>query len=386
MCYEPACGRVHNGVDLGEDGTHTIMMQSLSNNSNRSVYSYQRPDREDNMTATALFNSLIATNAFARLRSIRFLGGIDYLLVPKPNGNRHRYSRYQHSVGVARLALRYAQQRRLTPKQVDVLTAAALLHDIGHSPFSHSIEPIFVKYFNINHHQATVDIICGRVPKLSSAYEVLRNFNVDVDEVVAVLSGEDGVYEGFFSGPINFDTIEGIMRSRSYAAKGTWSLVSPEAILDAAVRRETDSDRAKVDSFWEYKDQVYKHVINSPLGILADKVCQRLMEQSISKFGPQDYYSTERAAFSKIAGLHKLLKDPDFPRAARRLLRDPISFKERHFIVDHESDFFDRSDDLRYRQTKRYRELPLSTATDVNDVDYAWKSFDGRLQSSEDLF
>lgn len=337
------------------------------------------------MNAFALFSSLISTSAFARLKSIRFLGGIDYLLVPNPNGTRQRYSRYQHSVGVARLALRFAEHRHLTSKQVDVLTAAALLHDIGHSPFSHSLEPVFVKYFDINHHQATTDIITGKVQKLSSAHETLRRFNVDIDEVVAVLSGDDAVFEGFFSGPINFDTIEGIMRSRSYAAKGSWSLVSPEAILDAAVRRETPSDRAKVDAFWEYKDQVYKHVINSPLGILADSACQQLMEQYINHFSPRDYYSTERTAFAKIPGLHKLLKAPDFPRAARSLFRGPIPFKQRHFFVNDDGNFYERSDNLRYKQTKRYSELSFSAGTDVNNADYAWKSFDGHVQSHQDL-
>ncbi|MBB3313462.1 hypothetical protein FHT78_005254 [Rhizobium sp. BK196] len=337
------------------------------------------------MTTTALLNSLMESSAFERLKSIRFLGGIDYLLVPAPNGARHRYSRYQHSIGVARLALRYAAQRDFSPKQIDVLTSAALLHDIGHSPFSHSLEPIFVKHFGIDHHQATMQVIKGEVAKVRSVHDTLKRFHVDIDAVLNVLSGDDACFEGFFSGPINFDTIEGIMRSRSYAARETWSLVSPEAILDAAVRRETTSDRDKVDGFWEYKDQVYRHVINSPLGILADKACQLLMERHIGQFGPQDYFSTERTAFSKIPGLHKLLKASNFPRAVSDLIDGPVPFKERRFVVDKGGDFHNREDSQRYRQTKQPRELPLSAATDVDIEHYAWKSFDERIQSGQRL-
>lgn len=361
------------------------MWHSLSNNPNRPAYSYVQPNRLGNMTTTALLNSLIESSAFRRLKSIRFLGGIDYLLVPSPNGTRHRYSRYQHSIGVARLALRYAAQRDFSPKQIDILTSAALLHDIGHSPFSHSLEPIFVKYFGIDHHQATMRVIKGDVPKVCSVYDTLKRFQVDVDAVLAVLSGEDACFEGFFSGPINFDTIEGIMRSRSYAAKGAWTLVSPEAILDAAVQRESASDRDKVDAFWEYKDQVYKHVINSPLGVLADNACQILMERNIGQFGPQDYFSTERTAFGKIPGLYRLLKANNFPRAVSELIDGPLPFNERRFVINQGADFYNRADSLRYRQTKELRELPLSAAKDAELEHYAWKSFDGRIQSGQNL-
>ena len=55
-------------------------------------------------------SSLIATKAFRRLRSIRFLGAIDYLFVPTPNGKARniRYTRFQHSLGVAQLASLYS--------------------------------------------------------------------------------------------------------------------------------------------------------------------------------------------------------------------------------------------------------------------------------------
>jgi HD superfamily phosphohydrolase len=62
-----------------------------------------------------LFAELVATPAFQRLKSVRFLGGIDYLLVRSPNGigRNIRYTRYQHSLGVARLALLYSEERAL---------------------------------------------------------------------------------------------------------------------------------------------------------------------------------------------------------------------------------------------------------------------------------
>jgi HD superfamily phosphohydrolase len=39
----------------------------------------------------------------------------------------------------------------------------ALLHDIGHLPISHSLEPVFLSVFGIDHHHASEDIFFGRV-------------------------------------------------------------------------------------------------------------------------------------------------------------------------------------------------------------------------------
>ena len=102
----------------------------------------------------SLFNTLLETNAFRRLATIRFLGGIEYLLVPHPNGSRRRHTRLQHSIGVARLALHYADAVGLSLPERDLIGAAALLHDVGHAPLSHSLEQIFLREFQIDHRLA----------------------------------------------------------------------------------------------------------------------------------------------------------------------------------------------------------------------------------------
>ncbi len=62
-----------------------------------------------------LLMELVATPAFQRLREIRFLGAIDYRLIPSPNGKpgATRYTRYQHSLGVMRLARLYCDIQKV---------------------------------------------------------------------------------------------------------------------------------------------------------------------------------------------------------------------------------------------------------------------------------
>lgn len=89
----------------------------------------------------ALLIQLIDTPAFQRLRRIRQLGPASLTF------HGAEASRFTHSIGVMavarrafdRLAGRYLQ---LQPYRATVL-CAALLHDIGHGPFSHTCEEIF---------------------------------------------------------------------------------------------------------------------------------------------------------------------------------------------------------------------------------------------------
>jgi predicted ATPase len=321
---------------------------------NRPLYNYFEPvDLRNFASKDSIFPELVSTRAFQRLKSIRFLGGIDYLLVRSPNGIRGniRHTRYQHSLGVARLALIYSNKRELPFADRQLVAISALLHDIGHAPLSHSLEPVFKELFGLEHHRATEDIITGRAALGREIYEILRRHQVDIEHVLAIISGGEAGYDGFFAGPINFDTIEAILRSQTYA-RASPNIPSPETVTDAALSRSSDSDRAIVDQFWSYKDQVYRYVINSRSGVLADFACQSFMRRHLNKITPDDYFLSEADMFRKLPGLRELLTGDLFESEAMRILDTSIIYKVRRFFVDPMADFFDRDDSGRYKQTK----------------------------------
>jgi len=70
--------------------------------------------------------AVIDTPAFQRLRYVRQLGHA-FLVYP---GATH--TRFEHALGTYHLACRVTQERDIR--------LAALLHDIGHYPFSHALE------------------------------------------------------------------------------------------------------------------------------------------------------------------------------------------------------------------------------------------------------
>ncbi|MCA2442359.1 MULTISPECIES: HD domain-containing protein, partial [Vibrio] len=101
----------------------------------------------------SFFKSIIDTKEFQRLKSVSFLGAIDY------TDRKNKSTRYIHSLDVAKLALYISEVRNYSTEVTNHLVAAALLHDVGHAPLSHSMEPSFFDEFGIDHHCATTQII-----------------------------------------------------------------------------------------------------------------------------------------------------------------------------------------------------------------------------------
>lgn len=84
--------------------------------------------------------------AVTRLKDIGFLGAIDYVRFGnEKQKDRQYFNRYEHSLGVAFLALNYSKAKDLSEYDSRVLASAGLLHDVGHGPLSHTLEPIFKK-------------------------------------------------------------------------------------------------------------------------------------------------------------------------------------------------------------------------------------------------
>ena len=90
---------------------------------------------------------MIDTEPVQRLKRIRQLAGSEFVY---PAAN---HTRFEHVIGAMHLAgtLAEALPVDLPRHQREQLRLAALLHDIGHGPFSHVFEPLLAKYLNKSH-------------------------------------------------------------------------------------------------------------------------------------------------------------------------------------------------------------------------------------------
>ena len=98
--------------------------------------------------------AVVDTKEFQRLRNITQLGYV-HLVYP---GARH--TRFEHSLGVYHLAKQFMLRLldsdpplELTDEDVRVFLAATLLHDIGHYPFSHTLEEL-TPFFDLHEARA----------------------------------------------------------------------------------------------------------------------------------------------------------------------------------------------------------------------------------------
>jgi uncharacterized protein len=300
-----------------------------------------------------LLVDIIASPAFQRLKDIRFLGAIDYMLVPNGTPKHRRHTRYEHSLNVARLAQAYARSTKLDEYHEKHLVIAALLHDVGHGPLSHSLEPVFKDRFRLTHHEATVLILRGIVPIGALLPQIFKNHGIDRKHVVALIEGNaTGVHAEALLNPINVDTIEGILRSYSYLVPEDRHL-TPVRILHSLLQR-SDADVRVLDDFWERKDFVYEHLINSRLGLAADYVCQEYARRNAARFWSGNYFITESALRRQHKDLFLLL---EYLRSHRQSITAGgnvrLSYDRRRFYVDTKVHLADwPATYKRYKQTK----------------------------------
>ena len=159
---------------------------------------------------TDLEKKLIDTEFFQRLRKIRQLAGA-HLVYPSA-----QHTRFEHSIGAMHLAGLAAEsllnKGYITCKEdVESLRIAALLHDIGHGPFSHLFEEVLrEKESNkINH-----EIIGKRIIKETIIIDILEKYGYDGDYVCNLSFGESKkmFYDEIIAGSLSVDIMDYLPR------------------------------------------------------------------------------------------------------------------------------------------------------------------------------
>jgi len=161
----------------------------------------------NNIRLDAVALGLLDTPVMQRLRYVRQLG-LAFLVYP---GATH--SRFEHAVGafhLAGVALRLLDERgalrTVSVYEQQVVRAAALLHDVGHYPFSHALEEI-----GVTHHEQVAQplLLDGPVADV-----LVRALGADAPrDVFALICGRsDSALQGLISGSVDLDKVEYLKR------------------------------------------------------------------------------------------------------------------------------------------------------------------------------
>ena len=161
----------------------------------------------NNIRVDPLALQLVDSRAFQRLRYVRQLG-FAYLVYP---GASH--SRFEHALGayhLARRTLGLFAERELTsglePETCRIVRYAALLHDIGHYPFSHALEEIGA----LHHEEVARPLVMG-----GEVADILRGELGDdaPARIMDLIRGRsESPLQGLISGSLDLDKIEYLKR------------------------------------------------------------------------------------------------------------------------------------------------------------------------------
>ena len=173
--------------------------------------------------------NLINTRAFQRLRRIRQLA-MAFLVYP---GTLH--TRFDHSIGVMHIAGRICDRLKTTNEERKQVRLAALLHDIGHGPFSHVSEHLLKKHVPEDwrstsekiHEKVTVDIIKNDSEICEILSEEERQF------VIEMIEGKTRNFQrDIISSDLDADKMDYLLRD-SYFAGVKYGMYDLEKIIES---------------------------------------------------------------------------------------------------------------------------------------------------------
>ena len=162
---------------------------------------------------------LIDAPEFRRLAKISQLGLVS-LVYPAAI-----HTRFEHSLGVYRLALMYLQQlscderfaAAVQTKDAETFIAAALLHDLGHWPFCHAIEDLCLPGVPQHELYANSFLLEGEI-----ADALRHDWGINPRDVVTLLSEKPRstaarLLASMLSGPVDIDKMDYLHRDSLHA-------------------------------------------------------------------------------------------------------------------------------------------------------------------------
>jgi HD superfamily phosphohydrolase len=235
-----------------------------------------------------LILDLINSKEVQRLRRIKQLGTTSYTF----HGAEH--SRFSHSLGVYDITRRicdifqrnYSQEKYGKDGWDDshrlVALCAALLHDVGHGPYSHTFEHIF----HTDHEALTVAIITS--PE-TEVFQILNNVEEGFPEKVASVitkTYENPQVVQMISSQIDADRMDYLLRDAYYTGTeyGTFDLTRILRVIrpyEGGIAFSMNGMHAVEDyivSRYQMYVQVYFHPVSRAMEVLLEHLLDRAHE------------------------------------------------------------------------------------------------------------
>ncbi|PWA11917.1 hypothetical protein DCC39_09020 [Pueribacillus theae] len=257
----------------------------------------------------SLIWDLIGTKEFQRLRRIRQLG-TTYLTF---HGAEH--SRFSHSLGVYEIVRRIIGNFEGFPgwnEEERLLSlSAALLHDVGHGPFSHTFE----KVFHLDHEDFTRQIILGDTEVNAVLSKVKSDFPQKISDIIAK-TYENKLIVSLISSQIDADRMDYLLRD-AYFTGVSYGQFDIERILrvmrpweeqvvikSSGMHAVEDYIMSRYQMYW----QVYFHPVSRSAEVILRKILHRVKFLAESGYSFKKKTDAFNSFFYGNVGLREYLK------------------------------------------------------------------------------
>ena len=272
---------------------------------------------------------IINTRAFQRLRKIKQLQSV-HLVYP---GASH--TRFEHSLGAMHIAGYFAEnlleslvdsdeiEHEDKDRYVRLVRLWALLHDIGHGPFSHAFDRTVLKHARTDHEKIGARIMTED-EDLSAIFErTQRDLGISAQDVAISQADYEEVQHQMkpierallhvLKGAYNADVTDYLLRDSYHAGTPEYGRVSwqrlylTSSIQDDKVVLESRS-RAALESFYISRHQMYSTVYYHRTARAADKMIEEILARSRASLlkyieNPKQYLDLNEEAL--LQGLKK---------------------------------------------------------------------------------
>jgi len=232
---------------------------------------------------------------FQRLRRIRQLSGAEYVY---PGAN---HTRFEHSIGVMHLAELIVDNPQISQliseDEAQIIRMAALLHDVGHGPFSHVFEHILTKFLGKTHEDMTTWIIVN-----SELRDIISDLGYDPKVIGALAVGrlnkpKMAFLDQIIRSAVDADKLDFVVRDTyhtgaEYGFVDVFRLVRTLDVIDGNLSVDIGALSA-LESFILARIESFKSVYFHRVGRAVQIMLAMAMEQAKDELSLTDFKSPE---------------------------------------------------------------------------------------------
>lgn len=311
---------------------------------------------------------IIDSSIFQRLRRIRQLSGA-HLVYP---GAQH--TRFEHSLGVMHITGQACAALKdkgiINSDDFENLRLAALLHDIGHGPFSHLFEEVLQKRKKISHEKIGKDIILE-----TEIGDLISKLGYDKNFITKLAFGESKFQfmNEIISGALSADMMDYLLRD-GYFTGAEHAKIDHKRITQSidVYNKKLALEKSALYSFesmMHSRYQMFKAVYFHKTVRAAEVMLLESMSLAYDELGFESLDTEEYLELTDEFLLTKLISLPTYSSELKRAKNFAIGYQNRNLFKCVFERIFSKNDKFsKFKTPKIRQEIAKKAKIDENEI------------------